>query len=191
MSRGKFYWYCPAWYAGDDPASGGASEIDNVGNDLVIELLNTDFAAPGDPRQDNFVVERIIGQYIVRGKSNAEVGDRYMHHRVYVADGDQTSVSLRNLFTQDDADSSFLWHKVEGYDGTFIGLNWGTWANGGDADLANPFMAGRLGSFDIKVGRRVEEGTSLIWHTQLNNTGILADDTWTLQMWVRCLLREG
>ncbi len=192
MSRKqRFYWHVPEW-GSDDSGPVAGNGLGNVGNDIVVELVNTDFAAPGDPRQDNFVTERVVGQYMIRAEPEAEVGDRFVHNRVYVADGDQNAVSLRDLYTQDDADSSFLWHQVMGFDGTIIGLPWGMWSRGGDADLQVAFEGGRLGNFDIRVGRRIEEGQSLIWHTQLDDGVVaLANDSWRLFLWVRVLMREG
>ncbi len=187
----SFYWHAPSWEPRD--AIGGAQlgEHQNVANDIVVELINTDFADPGDPRQDNFVVERIIGQYKISADAGALAGDRFVQSRVYVADGDKNSVSLRNLYDIDDADSSFLWHQVDAFSAAAVGSNWGTWRQGGSADPTVPFMSGRLGSFDIRVGRSVPEGRSLLWHTQLKNGGLaLDDDTWFLSLWVRLLMRE-
>ncbi len=187
----NFYWHSPSWESQD--VQGGATPGDNsnVGNDIVIELINTDFADIGDPRQDNFVVERVIGQYKVNAITGAAAGNRVIHHRVYVADGDKTSVSLRNLYAVDDADSSFLWHKVDHYSNFAIGLDWGGWAKGDSQEPSVPFHDGRQGSFDIRVGRSIPEGRSLLWHTQLKNGGIaLDDDEWFLMLWVRVLMRE-
>ncbi len=192
MSRSRnLYWHVPAWYENHQ----SRVIVDGFGNtnfDIVAELINTDFQEPGDPRQDNFVVERVIGQYLLAAGTSAEGGDRIIHHRVYVAEGDQDAVNLRDLYTQDDADTSFLWHKVDAYSTNQIDTAWGTWANGDANSPAPAFMDGRLGSFDIKVGRRVEEGTSLIWHTQLKHEGAnLTDNTWVLSLWCRVLMREG
>lgn len=187
----SFYWHAPAWDQHD--AQGGVTPLDNanVGNDIVVELVNTDFADPGDPRQDNFVVERIIGQYKLNAITGADASDRIVHHRVYVADGDQNSVSLRNIYSVDDADSSFLWHKVDVLTQNSIGKAWGNWAEGDATEPPVPFVDGRLGSFDIRVGRAVPEGRSLIWHTQLKNGGLaLDDDEYFLGLWVRVLMRE-
>lgn len=187
----SFYWYVPSWDGHD--AIGGATPADheNVGNDIVVELVNTDFAAPGDPRQDNFVVERIIGQYKLNNQTGADPADRIVHHRVYVADGDQSSVSLRSLYSADDADSSFLWHKVDVMTGAQHARAWGNWGNGASTDPPAPFSNGRLGAFDIKVGRNIPEGRSLLWHTAVKNGGIPEPDgEWFLALWVRVLLRE-
>ncbi len=190
MARSRnLYWHVPVWDPNNQP--NGSAGVGNIGADIVVALVDAEFAAPGDPGQDNYVVERIIGQYLLTtAASGAETGSRLVHHRVYVADSDQSSIALRNLNTQDDADSSFLWHLVEPFDGNSVGLEWGSWRKGGDTDTQVAFQNGRLGSVDIKVGRRVEEGSTLIWHTQLDTTA-LTNDTWFLQMWMRCLIREG
>ncbi len=191
MSRAKrFYWHVPEWCANDSLPT-AASGVPNVGNDIVIELVNTDFAAPGDPRQDNFVVERVVGQWMLRADASAPGTDRFMHHRVYVADGDQNAVSLRDLFTQDDADSSFLWHHVFPWEGGHNNEPWGTWTNGTVSAPQVPFGESRLGTFDIRVGRRIEEGQSLIWHTQLFGGVALESNDWFLHLWCRVLMREG
>ncbi len=192
MSRGKFYWFCPQW-DGQAVQGGAAPGIGNLGNDIAISLIDTDFADPGDPRQDNFVVERIIGQYKVNAITGAPGGDRVIHHRVYVADSDTTSIALRNLYTADDADSSFLWHKVDTFADNQIGQAWGNWRNGNDAEPQIPFQNGRLGGFDIKVGRRVEEGQTLVWHTQVHQSVAipLEDEQFFLMLWIRLLMREA
>lgn len=192
MAKGRFYWFCPAWDP-QDVQGGLTPGAGNVGNDSIVNLINTDFADPGDPRQDNFVVERIIGQYKLNAVSGAEAGDRVVHSRVYVADSDMDSIAIRDLYTADDADSSFLWHKVDAFDSSWIGTAWGNWQNGSATQPAPAFQNGRLGSFDIKVGRRVEEGQSLVWHTQWKNStgGALDDDEFFVMLWVRLLMREG
>lgn len=193
MARKRnWYWYCPEW-GGNAVDPNPLSGVMNVGSNIVIELVNTDFAAPGDPRQDNFVVERIVGQYLLTAIATAEGGDRFVHHRVYQADGDQTSVALRELNTQDDADTSFLWHKVDGWSQSRNGVAWGGWAHPGGLNEAQvPFEHGRSGHFDIKVGRRIEEGQSLLWHTQLDAAATPPNDNeFGLFLWVRLLMREG
>ncbi len=192
MARGKFYWFCPEW-DGQAVQGGAAPGIPNIGNDIAISLIDTDFADPGDPRQDNFVVERIIGQYKVNAVTPAEGGDRVIHHRVYVADSDSTSIALRNLYTADDADSSFLWHKVDVFAPAMIDSAWGNWGKQGTSEPPVPFQNGRLGGFDIKVGRRVEEGQTLVWHTQVHQSVAipLDDDTFFVQLWIRLLMREA
>ncbi len=190
MSKGKFYWHVPEW-GGDDPTPSATAGVPNVDNDIVVELVNTDFAAPGDPRQDNFVVERVIGQYMLRADASASSVNRFVHNRVYVADGDQNAVSLRDLFSQDDADSSFLWHQVIPWEGGNNNEPWGSWVNGVAGAPQVPFESGRLGNIDIRVGRRIEEGQSLIWHTQLFNGAILPSNDFFLHLWCRVLMREG
>jgi len=192
MAKSKFHWFVPEWgheFATITPVSG----LNNVGSDIVARLVDTDFQAPGDPRQDNFVVERIIGQYKLSAAATAPNFDRMIHHRVYVADSDQATVALRDLYTQDDADSSFLWTHIEGWASNFNGTNWGSWQVGSTAAPAPTFQMGRKGHFDIRVGRRIEEGQSLLWHTQLEpaNEPALVDDTWGLLLYARILLREA
>jgi len=187
------YWHVPAWYESRIPgANGDASAFTNVGRDILIPLINTDFAAPGDPRQDNFVVERIIGQWQLVSKATALAGDALMHHRVYVADSDSTTVSVRDIYMRDDADSSFLYHHVSGWPNAAVGTGFGSWRLGGSAEPQSPVMMGRQGHVDIKVGRRVEEGQTLLWHTQVSSSAFApVDDDWELHAWFRVLMREG
>ncbi len=193
MSRKqRFYWFVPKWgepLATKTPTQGET----NVGNDIVVALIDTDFAAPGDPRQDNFVVERIIGQYCLSEGASGVQAHRMVHHRVYVADSDSTSIALRDLYTADDADSSFLWHKTEGFGAGWHGDAFGNWQTSDTIQPAPTQSMGRQGHIDIKVGRRVEEGQTLLWHTQLEATGVgpLVDGSWGLMLWVRLLMREG
>ncbi len=192
MARSKYHWYCPEWTdAGPfTPATG----VPNVGNEIIVNLLNTDWAPPGDPIADNFVVERVIGQYLLHSSASAENSNRMVHHRVYVAPSDENTVSVREISLQDDADTSFLWHHVEGWPGGWQGEPWGNWARGIDTNpLGAQTWKGRQGTFDIGVGRYVGEGTSLLWHTNLQSGffGELVDDTWALMMWVRVLMKEA
>ncbi len=187
--RKSYYWHVPVWADVSSPTQGNG--VSNVGDDIFVELLNSDFAPPADPRQDNFVVERIIGQYMLVSSGTAESGSRIVHHRIYVVDGDQNTHQFRDIFSQDDADSSFLWHLVEGVSASSVGGVFGSWRKEGANEPQKPFERGRLGSFDVRVGRRVDEGQSLIWHTQLDNQGELVNGTWDLIMWVRVLMREA
>ncbi len=189
MASSRLYWHVPEWNS--DNFAGLGAGVGNTNGDIVIPLINSDFADPGDPRQDNFVVERIIGQYLLNAGATAEAGSRIIHNRVYVADSDASSIALRSLNTADDADSSFLYHQVTHFDSGAIGKQYGSWQNGGVNEVRGPVGAvNRYGHFDIKVGRRVNEGETLIWHTQISTVN-LEDDTWAIQMWVRVLMREG
>ncbi len=188
------YWHVPAWFNTRDPrALGNATAFTNVGVDILIPLINTDFAAPGDPRQDNFVVERIVGQWLLVNRATANGDSALIQHRVYVADSDSTEVPVRDLYTQDDADSSFLYHHVSAWPSEATGSSWGSWRRAAEAFPSSPSMAGRQGHVDIKVGRRVEEGQTLLWHTQLARQGelVIPDDDWELHAWFRVLMREG
>ncbi len=190
MAR-RFYWHVPEWSDSTEPQNLGSNPIlnDAAGN-LTAELINSDFADPDDPRQDNFVCERVVGQYLMVAASGADGGPRIIHHRVYVVDGDQNVHAVRDLYSQDDANTSFLWHKVEGWDSTWIGQPWGTWATGATNTPAPTFERGRKGHFDIRVGRRVTEGQSLIWHTKIDTGGLVTDD-FHLHLWCRVLMREA
>ncbi len=160
----------------------------NVGGDIVVTLISAEGGEGNRPELDNFVVERIVGQYQVSGDESAAV-NHFVHHRVYVADADAAAIALRNLLQADDAETSFLWHQVD------------PWANAADADVfgmwglhaagqpqATPWM-GRLGHVDIKVGRKIQGGRDLIWHTQIVNPPA-ANNTMYVKLWLRMLVRE-
>ncbi len=182
MAKGNLFWHVPEWFGGGPASSLG---VDNVDQDIFVQLVDTeDVAALG---QDNFIVERIIGQYLIVSDAVAPA-DRFLHHRIYVTMADLTTVNLRTLNTADDADTSFMYHKVELFTVQMAGTPRGTWSSDTAGFSARESNA-RLGMFDIRVGRRVREGESLIWHTMIVPTP--TSDEWHLQMWVRVLLKEA
>lgn len=179
MAKGHMFWHAPEWFLGSPSTSVG---IANVGADIIVELVNTEDVS--SLAQDNFVVERVIGQYKVVS-NDATPLSRYLHHRVYVTMGDSASLNLRTLSTADDADTSFTYHKVEHFTVGMHNNVAGSWA----VNEVKQVSEARLGAFDIRVGRLVKEGTSLIWHTEILPTP--SDDEFAMQMWVRVLLREA
>ncbi len=192
MSKsGRFFWHTSTlvWHSLGPSASVGNP---NVLGDILVTLVNTEsVGAAGDtPVNDQFVVERIVGQYQM--VSNESVGvDRFCHHRVYVSDSDETAVGLRDLTTADDAETSFLWHQVDAHSQSLKQDVWGNWqsrSKGNDC-TGTPWM-GRFGHVDIKVGRRIEGGQSLIWHAQLEPAPP-ANNEHFLKLWLRMLLREA
>lgn len=195
MASSPMFWHVPAWYSGSPSSIAGHP---NVGRDIVIELLETETA--GDSiAPDSYWVERIVGQYQVTGfKAVGSINDAYLHHRVYKCMSGDNYLFLRDLATEDDADTSWMMHKVEIFDDSLQGSNVGSWSGPGGANanglvhqtLTPPIS--RAGGFDIKVGRKVNEGESLVWQTQIQDItgGAPADDTYFLKMWVRVLLRK-
>ena len=188
-SRGnQYFWHVPpgGWYEGSPVIAAG---VGNFGNDIVVPLVDAETAAiSSKPEIDNFIVERVIGQYMI--STNESIGtQRFMHHRVYVADADLATIALRVLDTASEAETSFLWHKVEYASELLAAAPGGTWQNNGPVD-SEQGAVDRRGSFDIRVGRRVEQGTALLWHTQLEPAPV-ADDLVFLKLWVRLLVREG
>ncbi len=188
--RGKksFFWHVPpgGWYESGPSPTGG---VLNVGNDIVVPLIDVETVIAAKPELDSFVVERIIGQYHFTG-SEAPLVNRYLHHRVYKADADATSFTIRNLQTEDDAESSFLWHQVDPFSTDADGRAYGQW---GMTAAGNPDMEtfmGRRGHLDIRVGRRVDQGEALIWHTRIFPAPA-ANDVYALKLWIRLLVREG
>jgi len=185
----SYFWHVPpgGWGA-ISPATPGVSSI---GGDVVIVLVDGESGPiSAHPEIDNFVVERIVGQYMImmHALSPPPLGAG-VHSRVYVADADVGSVGVRDLESADDAETSFLWHQVDAVDGDANNEPFGNWAT-----LARPatdgvgFM-GRHGHLDIRVGRRVEGGQALLWHSQFNPTAV--DTAYSVKLWVRLLVREA
>ncbi len=184
MAKGNLFWHVPEWFGGTP----GFLGVDNVGSDIIVELVNTEDVA--SLAQDNFIVERVVGQYLVTS-SEVSPPDRFLHSRVYVTMGDVGSLFTRDLTTADDADTSFMFTKVEPFPAAIANENWGTWTGDSRSVVRNAGgVNDRLGFFDIRVGRRVDEGTSLIWHSEF--TGATpGSGQLHMQMWVRVLLKEA
>ncbi len=182
MAKGHLFWHVPEWFSGPPSVSTG---ISNVGADIVVDLVNAE-QPDGGLAPDNFVVERVIGQYQL--VSDATGVDRFVHHRLYVTMGDAATLFLRKLDTADDADTSFMYSRVEFFSAGMHQIASGNWASP-DIGRINMPATERNGTFDVRVGRKVMEGTSLIWHTEVD--GGPASDTYHLKMWVRILMREA
>ncbi len=185
----KFFWHVPpdTWSAAG-PAVGIG--VGNVGPDIVSELISTETVQSARPDVDNFVVERIVGQWMLTG-TESPTADRFLHHRIYVADHDALAISLRTLSTADDAETSFLYHRVEPWSAAFVGDPWGTWqARSNGNDPTHQSMMGRHGHLDVRVGRRLEGGQALVWHTQIVNSPP-ADNVFRFRAWFRLLVRQG
>lgn len=187
----KFFWHVPpdTWF-GTGPVALGPDL--NTGPDIVVTLIDTETVQSARPDIDNFIVERIVGQYVV-SKNEMTPTNHYAHSRVYVGPTNATSIALRDLASADEAESSFLWHQVDPLPAALDGEVYGTWTDSSSTVTlqpgATPFM-GRFGHVDIRVGRRLEGGEALIWHTQIANPPA-ADDTIALKLWLRLLVREG
>ncbi len=189
MAKSKLFWHVPGpscWFTGAPVALGGNS---NVLGDIVVTLISAEGGEGNRPELDNFVVERIVGQYQVSGDETA-AANHFLHHRVYVADADAAAIALRNLTQADDAETSFLWHQVDPWSNSVDGDIFGTWVtdHGVGQPSATPWM-GRYGNVDIKVGRKISGGRDLIWHTQII-AAPAANNTIYLKLWLRMLVRE-
>lgn len=185
-------WHVPpgAWFQGGPGTAG--SGIANVGEDIILDLVSTEGLVAGgsaipDSQGGRIWIERVVGQYNFSGGEVVAV-PHFVHHRVYEADSDGASVGLRNLTTQDDAETSFMWHQVDPFPVGYNNLPLGGW--GGQTNLASiatvPFASGRLGHVDIRVGRMLEPGRSLVWHTQISPVPVGAG--YGLRAWIRVLL---
>lgn len=188
------FWHVPRWYDSvTTPTAVTGDVFSNVGVNAFAELVETDTASQ-NLSPDNYWVERIVGQvYYQRLSTEPDSKTWYLHTRVYVTQASNTGIVLRDLTLADDADTSWMMHKVEVmFDSqtTSVG-NWGQPDTGNTADTYTPPMS-RKGSFDIKVGRKVSEGESLVWHNQIKAEveADLIDGTLRVKMWCRVLLRQ-
>lgn len=152
-------------------------------------------------------IERVVGQARLRfvfADLAGGVSGVDFHHRIYPVSTDDLDVFDRDIQSQGEADSDFMWHKVEYADLNTIEN--GASAFGGDWLLFNgthaqkPFADGRNGYFDVKVGRYLREGEALVY--KVKGATIPNGGSWTAQwdsggssfcaldLWVRVLLRR-
>lgn len=190
----KQYWWHVAGGGGWYQLSPGGFGITNVGRDIVLVLVDSEEPTgdePVVPENDNFVIERVIGQWQLTG--NEAVGLNYfIHERVYVTEVGPGSVSLRDLSSAREADTSFLYHNITSWDASYNGDTWGNWNSSGlVTDQPAQYRTGGPYFRDIKVGRRVNEGEALIYHLQIEGAGIPVDATFGGQFWMRTLLRKA
>ncbi len=186
------FWHVPRWQASGPEVTLG---VQNVADNIVVELLETETASQ-NIEPDNYWVERIVGQQLLtvfRGPNGETPPDVFRHTRVYVAAADLGGVDLRDLRSPDDADTSWLMHKVSLIDSVNqLDEPLGTWDDFyGQVPQKYSGAISVPGGFDIRVGRKVTEGMSLVWHDQLVSDGTVIDDsTFALKMWCRVLLRK-
>lgn len=145
--------------------------------------------------------ERIVGQYRLyfdEMSFNAGYESMDFHHRVYPVSQVESGVLDRDLISRIEADSDWMWHHIESF-ATFTELaadqaaslgSWGVYDRGGGTGRSvgvRPFQAGRMGHFDIRVGRLVRAGEIIVWKTQPNNNAAPSAGTIGLELWVRTL----
>lgn len=179
-------------WEGGGPTQGGLA---NVGVDIVLPLVQTAEPAGADPEvpdDDYFVVERIVGQWYLR--SEQAIGRNYhVHERVYVVESGANFYALRDLVSREQADTSFLYHNVTAWmGGGWTADTWGNWQNGSTDVIPAVQNAGQHGPLfrDIRVGRRIAEGESLIYHWQFAGTIDPEDDDFFCKSWIRVLLSK-
>jgi len=182
----RLFWHVPAWFNGLPSATGGADFVWDATGQIVIPLLETETASQSIA-PDNYWVERIVGQYHMTLRDTiGEITPAFIHHRVYVMPADEVGVDTRDLLEKDDADTSFLMHKVEYGDDNLNGVVKGNWQELESLTL-QPLIS-RNGGFDIRVGRKVEAGEALIWHSQQAISAFVTSGG--INMWCRVLLRQ-
>lgn len=203
----RYTWYTPHW--------GYVTGISLVSDQAItVTMVGPEEAFSDRLSEERIRVTRIIGQYNLRwGSVGVEAGSAStdvleMHHRVYPVSSDGINVFNRDLFSITDADTDFMWHKTELVDYGSLVTNavgaGGTWLLNGPgssntSQVQKPFSSDRMGFFDIKVDRTIDEGEELLWKTQLNMSGYNAGSTPTdkaftggtmsLHLWVRMLVR--
>lgn len=191
-ARKQFWWHVASggWASGDPTTAG----ILNVGRDIVLVLVDSEEPTgeePVVPEQDDFVVERIIGQWKLTGAQPAGT-NLYVHERVYVVDSEPGSLALRDIANRREADTSFLYHQVTAWDAGWNADVWGNWASSGlVTDRVGTYRNGGPYFRDIRVGRKVLEGHALVYHLQLEGVAIPTDGNFSAQFWMRTLLRKA
>lgn len=199
----RFRWYTPFWQQVVNPLGADLALTDSQSIQLITpEGLFADTISETDVR-----VTRIIGQYRVWFNGvefpDALARSLYIHNRVYVVSGDGTNIFNRDLTNIIDADADMLWNQIDFMARSQLSstdqANMGTWGGAGPGSTdtyanVKPFMMGRMGHFDIKVDRRIEEGESLVWKTQLEpgNNALASGPNMGrmyIDMWVRCLVK--
>ncbi len=190
MSKGDRQWHVPAdcWL----PSIPGGLANGNIGVDIAVTLISTDSAVNLDvpDSASEYVVERVIGQWYLHG-NQASPGNYWVHNRIYPTVSDADSIVIRDLTSADDAESDFLWHQISGWSAAFDTDIAGNWQNGGDTHFKNADFMGRMGHIDVRVNRKIKQGFSLIWHTQLKGAADPLDGEFNLHLWLRMLLREA
>lgn len=182
------------WHVSDDmwyQLIPGFAGNPNVGYDIVCPLVSSDLELGAGnsayPEAESFVVERVIGQYLVVSNTETPV-NAFLHHRIYPVEQEFNTFALRGLEFPESAETDFLWHRVEKWWSNQVNNVFGSWE---PVTGAVPFQENRLGHFDVKVNRRLRQGECLIFHTQV--VGGIApptDNTYFLQMWARALVRS-
>ena len=194
MARKKnFFWHVApfGWF---DGRPDNAADIQNTGLDMVLVLVDTEEPTgdePFVPENDSFVVERIIGQWKLSHFPLTGSDEWFVHERVYVVDAEPGAIAIRDLASNREADTSFLYHQVTAWHNNWNSDRWGNWRSQVPNTIGT--MGYRMGGpnfRDIKVGRSLREGQALIYHWQLVGLPQPADNAFHLQCWFRTLLRE-
>ncbi len=190
MAKGDRQWHVPAecWHSGPP----GGVGILNIGADIATTLISTDSAANLDvpDNADEYVCERVVGQWMLHG-NQASPSHAYVHNRIYPTTSDATTIVLRSLETADDAESDFLWHQVNAWTTTYDTDVWGNWQESGAGNPSGIGFMGRFGHVDVRVNRRIRQGFSLIWHSQIQSAVAPLNGEFNLYLWLRMLLREA
>lgn len=182
------FWHVPfnAWHQGAMFLGAG---VQNIGRDCIVPLISTNPTGNSPVPDDvsNYVVKRIVGQWMLQG-AQAVAENHVIHNRIYPVTSDNVSISLRTLDDDDDAESDFLWHQVSPWPQEYSGDLWGSWQAGSPTLPHGPFSEGRHGNVDVKVNRKIRDGQDLIWHTQISGVNPPVNDEFDLFLWLRCLL---
>lgn len=186
-----------------------------------MELINPDPNLNDDLIEASVRVTRIVGQFAweFENVDQVNIGQMFIHHRVYPVSGDGVNYFQRFLFELPDADTDFMWHHIEGVQ-PYIGnapLSIQQQSTSMTA-IATPMpgvasrdivwpptsdpVHGRRGHVDIKVDRRIDEGEGLLWKSEFSDTtggGAGATLPWVnttagvwnarLYLWLRLLIK--
>ncbi len=119
----SFFWHVPgvdSWYSS---SPGGGGVIINQGKDIILVLVDSEEPAASEPvvpSDDEFVVERVIGQWNLEG-TQATSRNYYVHERCYVVQATQAQVAVRDIAAADEADTSFMYHQVTAWSALYNG----------------------------------------------------------------------
>lgn len=183
------------WHVSDNmwynqiPGFGGLNG--NLGNDIVVPLVSSDLELGAGnsayPEAESFVVERVIGQFLMVSNTETAV-NAFLHHRIYPVEQEFNTFAIRDLSQPENAETDFLWHRVEMWWPQQVNNLFGTWYAIGST---TPFQDCRMGHFDVKVNRRLRQGECLIFHTQVvGGVAPPVDNTYFIHMWARALVRS-
>jgi len=174
----KGFWKVGQWFPGTESSIAFGFGNDAGGNVILGLADAVDF------EDRPIVIKRIIGQYnVVRIQSGPFVA-AYVHHRIAMGRTDiaATTVSTQDLFDPGGAEDDFLWHETQ-----VMTPALGTSHMNPLGATAPRVVPQRWGAFDVRVARKVDNLSTLYWHSQ---SPAAVADQWALHLWCRMWCME-